>query len=279
MTCDATMAIFTMPSPTVHQGQNIWENVSWPNATCAEFADTANSQSLQQSIDALVATGDKCCSDKQDVCAPAPDAYKAICKTPSDYSPNANIMGSSMRCEEFLWAYSFPTRPFAQVNWATATCATLKTSPLTGQTSGQFANVARYLNSGYFDDCCSNQPRCGRRELQYFCKTPSNYDGAAQMTQADCETTMKIHFHHSPYHNVNFTSGMTCGDFLAQVPEAQRHGTKIHLASLFSGCCTDRITVCNVPSEDDNVSGSMGNGKGSVPTMLSVVLFSSLLTL
>ena len=231
-----------------------------------------------------MATGDKCCSDKQDVCAPAPDAYKAICKTPSDYSPNANIMGSSMRCEEFLWAYSFPTRPFAQVNWATATCATLKTTPLTGQTSGQFANVARYLNSGYFDDCCSNQPLCGGRELQYFCKTPSNYDGAAQITisgmSQQCEATIKNVFRHSPYQNVDFTSGMTCGDVLAQVPEAERERRKLGLAVLFSGCCTDRITVCNVPSEDEdsNVSGSMGNGKGSVPMMLSVVLFSSLLT-
>ena len=167
-TCDATMAIFTVPSPTIHQGQNIWENVSWPNPTCAEFADAPQ---YAGGLSPLMIIGDKCCSDKQDMCAPAPDAYKAICKTPSDYSPNANIMGSSMRCEEFLRTYSFPTLPFAQVNWATATCATLKTTPITGQSSGQFPYEGQYLNSGYVDDCCSNKPLCGGKELQHFCKT------------------------------------------------------------------------------------------------------------
>ena len=96
-----------------------------------------------------------------------------------------------------------------------------------------------------------------------------------------CSCCVDSNLSQSPYQNVNFKSGMTCGDILAQVPEAQRQGTKSGLAVMFSGCCTDRITVCNVPSEDEdaNISGSMGNGKGSVPTMLSVVLFSSLLTL
>jgi hypothetical protein len=274
-TCDAAMAIFTMPSPTVHQ--NIWENVSWPNPTCAEFADAPQ---YTGGLSPLMTIGDKCCSDKQDVCAPAPDAYKVICKTPSDYSPNANIMGSSMRCEDFLRAYSFPTLPFDQVNWATATCATLKTTPLTGQTSGN--NVAQLFNSGYFDDCCSNKPLCGGRDYQYFCKTPSNYDGAAQTTsptQSVCEVTMKQAFGSSTFQNVNFNSSMTCGDVLGQIPESERESRKLGLVFSLSACCTDGITVCNVPSEDASTSGSMGNGEGSGAMLFAVVTWSSLLTI